>query len=306
MRRSRTSLSFRRWRAEEEAADALHVRATAAKATTLLARNPGLFCRVMAGKLSAVRRMPPLPVLRRIKEVSFEYDLAGYHGTAPMYFGSYAPVVVDAMKHVLKPGDIFFDVGANIGYLSAVAAGLVGTQGQVHCFEPVPAYFARLKRFAELNPEYAIHANCCAAGETQTTRPIYVTKEAGQSTLVSSYRSAAEIERTEQIPLVRLDSYIESKGIDRVTLIKIDAEGYEFPVLKGLRNYLQSTGCRPAIICEIAPRVYALMGSSLRELVRYMEGFGYRALDLADGTSPVDLCAIRHVEDVLFLAKGAA
>ena len=64
-----------------------------------------------------------------------------YRGTAPMYYGSYAVPIVETMKRTLRPGDTFLDVGANIGYLSAIAAGLVGVTGQVHCFEPVPDYF---------------------------------------------------------------------------------------------------------------------------------------------------------------------
>ena len=82
-----------------------------------------------------------------------------------MYFGSYALLVIDAMKRFLRPGDIFFDVGANIGYLSAIAAGLVGTQRASSRFEPVPAYFERLQRLAELNPNTRFVANSCAAGE---------------------------------------------------------------------------------------------------------------------------------------------
>src|SRR5208282_4333029 len=100
----------------------MHLQATASRAATLLARNPTLFCRVMLGKLNTVRRMPPLPARTRIGGVLFECDLGHYRGTAPMYFGSYAPLVVHAMKKYLRPGDVFLDVGANIGYLSAVAA----------------------------------------------------------------------------------------------------------------------------------------------------------------------------------------
>src|SRR5579863_8204669 len=104
----------------------MHWGATATKAASLLAKRPGLFCRVMLGKINSARRMPPLPAQRRIGGVLFEYDQAHYRGTAPMYFGSYAPLVVAAMKRHLQPGDVFLDVGANIGYLSAVAADLVG------------------------------------------------------------------------------------------------------------------------------------------------------------------------------------
>lgn len=284
----------------------MHLSATATKAASLLARRPGLFCRVMLGKINSVRRMPPLPVQRRVGSVLFEYDQAHYRGTAPMYFGSYAPLVVAAMKRYLRPGDVFFDVGANIGYLSAVAADLVGPAGEVHAFEPVPVYFERLQRLVELNPAHTIVANCAGASDVIGMGKISVTREPGQNTMVPAYKKSPEIVATLDVPTVRLDAYIESRRIHRVSLIKIDAEGFELPVLRGLHKFLDSTGELPAIICEIAPRAYPLMGISLRELRKFMARIGYCAFDLIDGCTPVNLETIDHVEDVLFLAEAAA
>lgn len=283
----------------------MYLRATASRAASLLARNPSLFCRVMLAKLNTARRMPVLPVSRRIKNVVFEYGLENYRGTAPMYFGSYGLLVIDAMKRFLKPGDIFFDIGANVGYLSAIAAGIVGVRGQVHAFEPVPEYFEKLQRLAQLNPEYSIFTNASAAGAEPGTCKIYVTREPGQNTLVPAYKSGPEIVGTLDVPVIRLDSYIEAKRIGRISLIKIDAEGYEFPALRGLEHYLEHSRYRPAIICEIAPRAYPLMGNTVSDLAAYMARFGYWARDLADAASPIDICAIEHVEDVLFLPAAA-
>lgn len=280
----------------------MHLQATATRAATLLAKNPALFCRLMLAKLNTSRRMPPLPARRRIGNVLFEYDLHHYRGTAPMYFGSYALLIVETMKRFLRPGDVFLDVGANIGYLSAVAADLVGPRGQVHCFEPVPAYHERLSRLAELNPEYSITANACAAGETPGTCTIYVTREPGQNTLVRAYKTAPEIVATMDVPVVRLDSYLETQRVGRVALIKIDAEGFELPVLEGLQGTFERSGHHPPIICEIAPPAYRLLGRRVRELETFMARYGYTARDLVDGSTPVDLSAIGHVEDVLFLA----
>ncbi|MGA8222142.1 MAG: FkbM family methyltransferase [Candidatus Acidiferrales bacterium] len=281
----------------------MHLQATASRAATLLAKRPVLFGKVLLAKLRTTRRMPPLPVLKRIRGVVFECDLGHYRGTAPMYFGSYALLVTEAMKRYLKPGDTFFDVGANIGYLSAVAAGLVGTNGQVHSFEPVPAYFGRLERLVSMNPAHTIIANSCAAGETDGTCTIYVTREPGQNTMVTSYQSDFEITSTLEVPVVRLDSYIRHHGIARIAMIKIDAEGYEFPTLKGLQTQFEQSKDRPAIICEIAPRAYPLMGKKLSDLAAYMAEYGYTARDLIDGITPVDLGSLEHVEDVLFLAE---
>ena len=181
----------------------MHLQATASRAATLLARNPALFCRVMIAKLNSTRPMPPLPAVRRINDILFEYTLGDYRGTAPMYFGSYAPLVINAMKRYLKPGDTFFDVGANIGYLSAIGAGLVGKIGQVHSFEPVPAYFEGLEARG-IQFRHPIIANSCGAGEKPGTCTIYVTQEPGQNTLVSEYKTTAEITTTFDIPVVRL------------------------------------------------------------------------------------------------------
>lgn len=277
--------------------------ASAAKATSLLARNPALFCRVALGKLAAARKMPPLPVRKVTNDVVFEYDLENYRGTAPMYFGSYAPLIVEAMTRILPRGGTFFDVGANIGYLSAVAAGLVGATGEVHCFEPVPTYVARLERLARLNPNYKIIVNACAAGETPGNSTIYVTDEAGQSTLVPAYKLAAEIRMTCEVPVVRLDQYIADHDLRGLDLIKIDAEGFEWPILKGLQRFFQATPHRPAIICEIAPRAYSLLGTEISELAAFMSAYGYEARDLIDLHSRIDIRALRHVDDVLFLAR---
>jgi FkbM family methyltransferase len=284
----------------------MHLTATATRATTLLTKNPALFCRVMLAKLNTARRMPPLPARKRIANVVFEFDLDRYRGTAPMYFGSYAIPLVETMKRFLRPGGIFLDVGANIGYLSAIAAGLVGPTGQVHCFEPVPDYFDRVQKLAELNPDYSFRVNFCAAGEQPGKCNIYVTREAGQSTLVADYKTDPEIISTLQVPVIRLDSYLEERGIERVTLIKIDAEGFELPILRGLEGFFRKCAQRPAILCEIAPRAYPLMGRKVSELATYMAEYGYRAHDLIDGTTPVNLEAIHHVDDVLFLASASA
>ncbi|MGH9737876.1 MAG: FkbM family methyltransferase [Candidatus Acidiferrales bacterium] len=281
----------------------MYLRESASRAFTLLAKNPPLFGRTMLAKANSLRRAPAFPAQRQIGDVVFEIGATCNPAPAAMYFASYSPLVVDAMKRHLTAGDVFIDVGANVGYLSAVGASLVGRRGQVHSFEPVPRYFQILRRLAELNPSHAIVANSCAAGAVNGTAKIHVTREPGQNTLVRGYKSGAEITSSLDISVIRLDSYIESQRLSRVALIKIDTEGFELPVLEGLRGYFDS-GQRPAIICEIAPRAYALMGRTSADISDYMARYGYRARDIIDGTTPVNVVVLQHVTDVLFL-KGS-
>lgn len=279
----------------------MYLRESASRAFTLLAKNPPLFGRMMLAKANAMRPAPPLPALRRIGDVVFEFDSSQNSSAAAMYFGSFSLLVIDAMKRYLRPGDVFIDVGANIGYLSAVGAAMVGPSGQVHSFEPVPHYFQRLRRLAEINPAHTIVINSCAAGAASEHATIQVTREPGQNTLVQGYKTGHEVVAALKVPVIRLDSYIESKRIARVALIKIDAEGFELPILEGLRGYVEKSGAPPAVICEIAPRAYPLMRRKISELSDLVSHYGYAACDIIDGTTPVDLASLKHVTDVLFL-----
>ena len=65
--------------------------------------------------------------------------------------GVYEQGTTEYLRETLKPGDCFIDVGANIGYLSMVAAATVGNSGEVHAFEPVSTTFDLLEKNKTLN-----------------------------------------------------------------------------------------------------------------------------------------------------------
>lgn len=144
--------------------------------------------RYIARLRNVPRFWPKLTVTRRIGGVSFEVDFEPDPTGIVMYLGLYEPATVQALSRFLAAGDTFLDVGANIGYLSAVGAALVGPTGQVHSFEPVPRYFQRLKRLAEMNPTYTIIPNQVAASDGQGTAVIHtsITSIGGNSIIPGS------------------------------------------------------------------------------------------------------------------------
>lgn len=115
-------------------------------------------------RLRRTRLWPRVRLRKRLGGIMFEVDLEPDPTGIMMYLGLYEPVTVRTMRRFLTAGDTFIDVGANVGYLSALGAAMVGPGGQVHCFEPVPRYFARLRRLAELNPGYVIVPTWAALG----------------------------------------------------------------------------------------------------------------------------------------------
>ena len=277
------------------------------RAADLLLSNPGLFCRKSVARV--LPRVPFFPrrAIRNIRGVRFECDFKLDPRVGDMFFSAYEPDEVAVLERYLKPGDVFVDVGANIGYLTAIGASLVGPKGQVHSFEPVPAYFARLKALCAANPGYAIQANNIALGESDGTAEIAQSADGniGWNSMVPGMLGGEGNVR-HAVPVRRLDEYLSERGVARVALIKIDTEGFELPILRGASGFLDAAaagGAPPPILCEVAPGAYPLLGSKVADLFDFMGRYVYRAFDVEHGARPVRGEALEETTNVLFVPE---
>ena len=270
-------------------------------AISLLFNSPVLFFNKLIFKIKSFFPIPSYPVRKRINGINFEFDFTYDPAIRYMYLEIYEMPVVKIMKKILRKGDAFIDVGANIGYLSAIGAGLVGITGQVHSFEPVPKYFQKLEKLSELNPNYKIKANNYALGEKEDVAQINLTNFAniGHNTMVPGFMKPELRKESISIPVKRLDNYIKEQNLANITLIKIDVEGFEFPVLKGLKNCLINSEFRPVIVCEINPEVCSLMNYHLTDLFDYMKDFGYSSFDM--NNQRINWSDIKELPNILFI-----
>ena len=110
-----------------------------------------------------------------------------------MWAGVYEPELVSLLKKTLKPGMTVLDLGANIGYFSVISAALVGQNGQVHAFEPMPQNLLRLRK--NLEPyRWAMTHPYAVANVTGEVPIHYSDKEAGwASTSILSGTSRAPV-----------------------------------------------------------------------------------------------------------------
>ena len=128
----------------------------------------------------------------------------------------------------LKTGDIFIDIGANIGGYSMWAAKCVGKNGKVLALEPQPKVLERLSANASFNPELPIIILPIAAGETKSKMQMSISaSNDGEGSLARATQSGGFIE-VEVMPLVDI---LAHQNIDRIDGLKIDVEGFEESVL---------------------------------------------------------------------------
>ena len=195
-----------------------------------------------------------------------------------MHIGYCGVEIAHNIKRYLNEGGVFIDVGGGIGYFSAIGSAIVGNSGQVHCFEPLPENIMAIRKMIESKPNSNIILNPYALSHNNETTSYYIERFENytNSSMVEKLQDGGYASEVIRVKTRRLDEYLEKRGIKRIFLIKIDVEGYEYLVLKGLEGYFKSNADRPPIICEITPHACSMLGYTIGEFHDYMGDYGYQ------------------------------
>lgn len=189
--------------------------------------------------------------------------------------GTLEPPVQEALRRLLAPGDVFYDVGANIGFFTILGARLVGPTGRVVAFEPVPACARAVGRNIELNAFGHAEIREEAVGAAGGRAQLLVVGEASWSHLASTGRHA-DVRDEIDVRVVAIDELVASGEIPPPDVLKIDTEGAELQALEGMRATLEQH--RPSIVCELHDTNEAF--------VAVMDSVGYVTTNL-EGPEPV-------------------
>lgn len=202
-----------------------------------------------------------------------------------MWAGAYERELVSLFKRALGPGMVALDVGANIGYFSVLAAGLVGETGLVHSFEPAPACFSQLKRNLAAFP-WADASPFAVADESGVARFHFSEKpsQTGWGSLLSEENAA--MQETE-VPVITLDEWVREQGIRRVDFIKMDVEGAEYRALLGAVEILQRY--RPIVVAELNAVCLARDGRRPEDVLALLRAAGYDTFGFNDGVLALPL-----------------
>lgn len=183
--------------------------------------------------------------------------------------------VQEALRRSVAPGMTVFDVGADIGFFSILAARLTGADGRVEAFEPVPSSARAVRANAALNGFANIAVHEVAAADHEAREELLVQHVSSWSHLAERGPHASTRERR-AVEVIRLDERIARGELPAPDVVKVDVEGSEVAVLRGLSRTLAA---RPvAVICELH--------ETNREVLELLSEIGYEVENL-DGTAPV-------------------
>jgi len=205
-----------------------------------------------------------------------------------MYAGSFERVETGIVQKKLRPGMTFVDVGANVGYYTALAAQLVGPSGSVIAFEPSEYAFPRLNRMIEVNGLTCVKALQCALADTAGEMSLYgaVDEEfydIHTATMVPQDNPHRATVRTET-----LDSVAEQLNIQQIDFMKIDVDGFEPVVLQGASRLI-ADGRISNIMLECAEIWFQRMNTSTVEIVEQLRLKGFRKIFRIDRSGSSEL-----------------
>lgn len=225
----------------------------------------------------------PIRVIRgKLHGYEMDLDLSRWSERATYFLGRFYDLETQTLvAGLLRPGDRFVDVGANIGMITLVAAERVGAGGLVDAFEPNPACVARIRSFIERNRITQIRVHETAAGEADAELTLTIPRYNSGEASLTRFGSNADADRFDRkvVPVRRVDDVLADDPRPPI-LIKMDVEGYECIALRGLTETLRRS--KPIVITEVGADMLKQAGNTPGDMTDFFGEIGYRGwmLDL--------------------------
>lgn len=231
-------------------------------------------------RVAALRKAaPPTPIislgnLRMHLDPSEPHDLRLFELAGDRAL--YEPETSAFVAEHLAEGDSFADVGANNGYFSLLAAGLVGPRGVVYAFEPAAPAFSRLLRNVELNQAVNVRPYRLAIGARDGAASLHRSREEDGLNSLVPLGSIGSARDKDEVQVRPLDKVV---GNQPLHLIKVDVEGTELEVLQGATRVIRRSP-RIAIVMEHSRAALRRQRRDPDEVLGFVRSLGLSTYEL--------------------------
>ncbi len=176
---------------------------------------------------------------------------------------------IHILKRFAKANATVLDIGANIGFYARLLSKLFGASSIIYAFEPHPE---NCKRFLKNTRGISnIHLNPVALGSENGHQALFLSDTLNVDHRL--YKSASHA-RSISVPTCTLDLWLKERQINSIDFIKMDVQGFENNVLKGMELLLRGPK-KPVILCELWPYGLHEAGNSASAMIKHLEKYKY-------------------------------
>ena len=213
-----------------------------------------------------------------------------------IFFNVYEKSESHFIKSICYEGMNILDIGANIGYYTALFSQLAGERGSVIAIEPdLESYKYLSKSINSFNYKNVLSFRL-AASDIKQKLPLFISKEnRGDNRLYSTNQKRNSI----MVDCLTVDELLEENKIENLDLIKIDVQGYEPKVLKGMLNIVRSSK-KLILLSEFWPKGILQAGESPKEFLTMLRKMQFQLFELKKNGF---LVLLKPSEDNKFIKK---
>lgn len=266
---------------------------------------------VSKGKVRLLTRLwryaTPHPYVRTVTidgtTVQMTCDLSKFVQRHIYFFGSFEAEDCARWMRIARNAPTIFDVGANAGLYSLLAA-YVNPTATIYAFEPTNGMWNDLLANLELNHATSVHPQKVAVGAADTIGYVHISRgNSGDNEGTNYVTTAVSAQDEEQVKVVSLDSFCQQAGIDTIDLLKMDIEGGEYHALQGAQNLLSRHAIR-CVFIELVESVAQRQGYTTADVKRLLVNHGYSIYRMGTDKTPVRVEETHKGENVIALAPG--
>ncbi len=190
-------------------------------------------------------------------------------------FGSHEPINIEFISKKLKQGMTCLDVGANIGYYATLESKIIGDQGKVIAIEPSPINFRYLKHNLSLQNKNNFEAYNIAAGNIEENLDFLIfNKKSNYCHVLRQGQDMPPETKVISVSTKRIDTLLKENPIDKLDLLRMDIEGYEWEAIQGAKETIKKFN--PMIKIEVH---LSVIGSDItKKIFEFLKNNGYNTV----------------------------